>query len=91
MGKTVRQAQQCDDVVSIPLEEIHIPEKTIAKLHRDMAQIERMRADFESGRSMVRVVLRRRCGGGYNIEDGRHRVFAARLAGVSFIDAIVIG
>ena len=91
MGKTVRRAQQCDDVESIPLDEIYIPEKTLLKLHRDMAQIERMRADFESGRGVVRVVLRRRCGGGYNIEDGRHRVFAARLAGVSFIDAIIVG
>ena len=91
MGKTVRRAQQCDHVESIPLDEIYIPEKTLLKLHRDMAQIERMRADFESGRGVVRVVLRRRCGGGYNIEDGRHRVFAARLAGVTFIDAIVVG
>jgi len=40
---------------------------------------------------MVRVVLRPHCGGGYEVEDGRHRVIAAKLAGVGFIEAIVVG
>ncbi len=74
----------------VPLDEIHVPEKTWLKVMRDKGQIERMRADFESGRRTVRVVLRPRFGGGYNIEDGRHRVIAARLAGVGFIEALIV-
>jgi ParB-like chromosome segregation protein Spo0J len=40
---------------------------------------------------MVRVVLRPRFGGGYNIEDGRHRVIAAKQAGIAFIEAKLVG
>ena len=40
---------------------------------------------------MVRVVLRPRFGGGYNVEDGRHRVIAAKLADAGFIEALIIG
>lgn len=75
----------------VPLDEIHVPEKTWTKVLRDQGQIEKMRADFEAGRRMVRVVLRLRHGGGYNVEDGRHRVIAAKLAGVGYIEALVVG
>lgn len=80
-----------DETTMVSLDEIHVPEKTWQKVMRDRGQIERMRADFESGRMMVRVILRPRCGGGYNIEDGRHRVIAAKLAGVGFIEAMIVG
>jgi hypothetical protein len=80
------------EAVFVPLDEVHVPQRTLDKiLRKDHGQIEKMRADFESGRTMVRVVLRNREGGGYNIEDGRHRVIAAKLAGESFIEAIVVG
>lgn len=80
------------DTVWVDLNEVYVPEKTWERIMRkDRGQIERMRADFESERDMVRVVLRTRFGGGYNVEDGRHRVIAAKLAGVSHIEAIIIG
>lgn len=93
MGKSFKASRRLhEETVWVALEEIHVPEKTWAKVSsRDAGQIDLMRADFESGRSMVRVVLRRRCGGGYNIEDGRHRVIAAKLAGVAHIEAIIVG
>jgi len=69
-----------------------VPERTWQKIMRkDRGQIERMLADFESDRNMVRVVLRPRFGGGYNVEDGRHRVIAAKLAEVGAIEAIIVG
>lgn len=81
-----------EDIISVPLDALFIPERTIERIMRkDHAQIERMRADIENGRTMVRVVLRPHCGGGYEVEDGRHRVIAAKLAGVCFIEAIVVG
>jgi hypothetical protein len=80
------------DIVAVNLDEVYIPERTWEKIMRkDRGQVERMVADFESGRDMVRVVLRPRFGGGYNVEDGRHRVIAAKLAEMGFIEAIVIG
>ena len=80
------------DIVLVMLDEIYVPERTWEKIMRkDRGQIERMRSDFESGRDMVRVVLRPRFGGGYNVEDGRHRVIAAKLAGAGYIEAVVIG
>lgn len=79
------------DIVCVPLDEIYIPDKVYNRVMRDVTQIERMRMDFERGRRMVRVVLRRRCGGGYNVEDGRHRVIAAKAAGESHIEAIIVG
>lgn len=90
MGK-FNGAGGLDETTMVSLDEIHVPEKTWQKVMRDRGQIERMRADFESGRNMVRVILRPRCGGGYNIEDGRHRVIAAKLAGVGFIEAMIVG
>jgi len=76
----------------IALADVHVPERTLERIMRkDHGQIKNLRGDYESGRSQVRVVLRPRCGGGYNVEDGRHRVIAAKLAGESFIEAIIIG
>ncbi|HEY9788052.1 MAG TPA: hypothetical protein V6D17_21870 [Candidatus Obscuribacterales bacterium] len=97
MGKSYRNSKYReesfdDDTVYVSLDEIHICESTIEKLlARDGGQIEKMRQDFEFGRASVRVVLRPRAGGGYNIEDGRHRVIAAKLAGMGFIEALVVG
>lgn len=80
------------EVVVVNLDEVYIPERTWERIMRkDHGQIERMRADYESDRGMVRVELRPRFGGGYNIQDGRHRVIAAKLAGVGFIEAVIIG
>lgn len=79
------------EVVTVALEEIHVSERTLTRLLRkDRGQVEQMRAEYESGRRMVRVVLRPRCGGGYNVEDGRHRVIAAKIAGDAVIEAIII-
>lgn len=76
----------------IRLDDIYVPDRTIERiLRKDHAQIEQMRADFEGGRSVVRVVLRPRFGGGYNVEDGRHRVIAAKLAEQIWIEAIIVG
>jgi hypothetical protein len=76
----------------IALDQIFLKDATVAKLlARDGQQIERMREQFEDGADMVRVVLHERVSGGYTIEDGRHRVIAARLACVGFVEAIVIG
>jgi hypothetical protein len=81
-----------DEIVSVSLDDVYVPERTWNKIMRkDRGQIERMREDFESDRDMVRVVLRPRFGGGYNVEDGRHRVIAAKLAGVGAIEAIIVG
>jgi ParB-like chromosome segregation protein Spo0J len=81
-----------EDIVLIDLEDVYVPERTWKKIMRkDRGQIERMLADFESDRNMVRVVLRPRFGGGYNVEDGRHRVIAAKLAEVGAIEAIIVG
>lgn len=102
MGKSYRHSYKSYDhnereergniSVFINLVEVFISESTVQKLlDRDGGQIEQMRRDFEDGREMVRCVLRHRAGGGYNIEDGRHRVIAAKLAGICFIEAIVVG
>lgn len=80
------------ELVWVSLDEVFIPERTWERVMRkDHAQIERMRAEYESETRMVRVELRPRFGGGYNIQDGRHRVIAAKLAGVGFIEAVIIG
>lgn len=101
MGKSYRHSYKSydrddrdrgSDTVFVNLNEVYITDSTVQKLlDRDGGQIEQMRRDFEDGREMVRCVLRHRAGGGYNIEDGRHRVIAAKLAGVCFIEALVIG
>ncbi len=99
MGKSYRSKynEDRDDnnergTIYVDLNEVFISESTVQKLlDRDGGQIEQMRVDFEDGREMVRCVLRPRAGGGYNVEDGRHRVIAAKLAGVCFIEALVVG
>ena len=91
MGKSFNsRCHDSEDVVVVCLDDIYIPERTLNKLARDRGQIEKLRQDYESGRRMVRVVLRPRPGGGYNVEDGRHRVVAAKLAREAAIEAIVI-
>jgi len=76
----------------VALAEVNIPQRTVDRiLRKDKAQIEKMRACYEAGRDMVRVVLRPSACGGYDIEDGRHRVIAAKLAGESFIEALIVG
>ncbi len=96
MGKSYKRDRFKEEVVAdtvfVNLDEVFVSDSTWKKLlERDGAQIERMRQDFENGREMVRVVLRPRMGGGYNIEDGRHRVIAAKLAGYTFIEAMIVG
>ena len=79
-------------VIVVALADVFITDATVAKLlARDAAQIERYRQAYEYGQDMVRVVLRPRFGGGYNIEDGRHRVIAAKQAGIGFIEAKLVG
>ncbi len=83
---------QKNDTVWVSLDEIYISDSTWDKLlRRDGQQIDDMRDRFEREFDMVRVVLHHRPGGGYTIEDGRHRVIAAKLADAGFIEAIVIG
>ena len=94
MGKSYKKyrAQDDDNTVCVNLEEIHVSDATWEKLiSRDSGQIENMRQAFEQGGPTVRVVLRHRAGGGYNIEDGRHRVIAAKLADVGYIEALIVG
>lgn len=97
MGKSYRDVRRfreeaADDTVFVALCEVFVSDSTWRKLiERDGAQIEAMRQDFEDGRKAVRVVLRSRAGGGYNVEDGRHRVIAAKLAGVGCIEALIVG
>ena len=80
------------DVVLVNLDDVYVASKSIERiLRRDRGQVERMRADYEDDCDMVRVVLRPRFGGGYNVEDGRHRVIAAKLANVGFIEAFIVG
>lgn len=80
------------EINCVPLDEVFIPERTVERIMRkDRHQVERMIACYESESKMVRVVLRPRFGGGYNIEDGRHRVIAAKLAGIGFIEALIVG
>lgn len=88
----IRSVGSADCTSFVNLDEVYVSDSTWQKLmDRDRGQIERMRQDFEDGRQMVRVVLRPRAGGGYNVEDGRHRVIAAKLAGICFIEAKVVG
>jgi hypothetical protein len=90
MGKSKSRVRHNEDTVWVALDDIYLTEAVIHKLlARDRGQIEAMRADFENGVDMVRVVLHDRVGGGYNIDDGRHRVLAAKLAGIGFIEAVL--
>ncbi|MBS1990066.1 MAG: hypothetical protein JSS86_25510 [Cyanobacteria bacterium SZAS LIN-2] len=103
MGKSFRERRKADfddfdrapgaadDVIFVALADVYMAESTVAKLlARDGAQIEQHRQAYECGEDMVRVVLRPRFGGGYNVEDGRHRVIAAKQAGIGFIEAKLI-
>jgi hypothetical protein len=104
MGKSFRDRRKADfdnrnsnsvgnaDVIVVALADVFITDATVAKLlARDGAQIERYRQAYEYGQDMVRVVLRPRFDAGYNIEDGRHRVIAAKQAGIGFIEAKLVG
>lgn len=97
MGKSYKRRSNrkvwgYESTVFVPLDEIYVSDSTWRKLmKRDHGQIEEMRQDIECGKEMVRVVLRHRVDGGYNIEDGRHRVIAAKLADSGVIEALVIG
>lgn len=73
----------------VDLGDIVIPRKTQKSVERDITQLEQMRADFERQKKVVRIVLRRRFDGLYTVEDGRHRVLAARMAGESHIEAVI--
>lgn len=85
----VKNKKKAQDTIWVSLDDIVIPEKTKASVERDITQLEKMRRDFESRKQMVPVVLRRRYDHLYTVEDGRHRVLAARLAGESHIEAII--
>lgn len=77
--------------IAVSLADIFIPDKTVARiLRKDHKQVQQMVTSYEFDRPMVRVVLAIRVGGGYNVQDGRHRVIAAKIAGVGFITAIVV-
>lgn len=98
MGKSFRNRKNAAatrreaESVCIALDDIFVSESTWQKLlARDGEQIEAYRQAYENDEDMVRVVLRPRAGGGYNVEDGRHRVIAAKLAGTGFIEALIIG
>jgi hypothetical protein len=94
MGKSFRfhEEESISDTFWIPLAKINLSEKTVERLlSRDHAQIEAMRQKYEYGQAMVRVVLNKRCDGTFTIEDRRHRVLAARLANIGFIEAMVVG
>lgn len=79
------------DTIYVALDDVFVSDSTVAKLlARDGQQIEAYRQAYENGEDMVRVVLRNRVGGGYNIEDGRHRCIAAKFAGVGFIEALIV-
>jgi hypothetical protein len=94
MGKSYKRysEEEFERTVWISLADIHIPDSTVAKLlARDFHQIDEMRQRFENGESVFRVVLHERASGGFYIEDGRHRVIAAKLANVGFVEAEVVG
>lgn len=80
-----------EEIVEVAVDDIFVSEKNIQRVLRDAGQIEKMRRDFESGRKMARVVLHPRALGGYDVEDGRHRVIAAKIAGIGYIEAVIKG
>ena len=84
--------EQGKAVSGVDIADVFMTDAVVAKLlARDGAQIERHRQAYEYGEDMVRVVLRPRYDGGYNVEDGRHRVIAAKQAGIGMIEAKLIG
>lgn len=92
MHNSHRRSRGREEIVTVLLEEVFVPERTVERiLRKDHAQIARYVSDYENDRPMVRVVLRPRFGGGYNVEDGRHRVIAAKAAGCGYIEAIIVG
>jgi hypothetical protein len=101
MGKSYRGRHKANEshchggereTIYVALSDVYMSESTWDKLvARDSQQIEQYRQAYENGEEMVRVVLRPRFDGGFNVEDGRHRVIAAKLAGVSFIEAAIVG
>ncbi len=87
-----KQDSAQENSILVNLDEIQMPQRSIDRIMRkDHAQIKAMRQDFENGREVFRVVLRTSACGGYEVEDGRHRVIAAKLAGVGFIEALIVG
>jgi hypothetical protein len=99
MGKSYRGRNQATirchrsevEAIFVALSDVYVSEATWDKLiARDGQQIEQYRQAYENGEEMVRVVLRPRFDGGYNVEDGRHRVIAAKLAGIGFIEAAIV-
>lgn len=89
---STREVDNSRATIYVNLDEVFIPDTQVAKLlARDGQQIEAYRESYENGEDMVRVVLRPRFDGGYNVEDGRHRVIAAKQAGVGVIEALIIG
>lgn len=91
MSKSSRRKREDSDCeLWIALDEVNCPEKMQAKLlASDCGQIEQMRQQYELGLAMTPVILRPLLGGGYQIEDGRHRVVAALLAEQRFINALL--
>ncbi len=87
-----RDVDNSNVTIYVNLDQVFIPDTQVAKLlARDGQQIEAYRESYENGEDMVRVVLRPRIDGGYNVELGRHRVIAAKQAGVGVIEALIIG
>lgn len=92
MSKRHNNPGDSRETTFVSLDEVNIPDRVVERIMRkDHAQIHRMRADYEAGREMIRVVLRPRFDGGYDIEDGRHRVIAAKFAGEPYIEALIVG
>lgn len=78
--------------ILVALSEIYVPERTVERiLRKDRKQIELMIQEYESDHRMIRVVLTQRPGGGYNVQDGRHRVIAAKTAQIGYIWAVIVG
>ncbi len=90
MSKNRRNRKDSDDEAWVALDMVNCPEKMRTKLlASDRGQIEQMRQRYEDGLPMIPVILRPLCHGGYQIEDGRHRVVAAILAEQRFINAVI--
>ncbi len=79
------------ETIFVKLSDIHLSEKNRARLARDRGQIEQMRRAYENDEPGVPLKLIGRVDGTYDIDDGRHRFLAAELAGLTVIEAVVIG
>ena len=92
MENNRNRGRNVENTVLVSLDQINVPTRMLEKLLRkDRGQIEKMRAAIEDDREMFRVILRPNISGGYDIEDERHRIVAARLAGASFVEALIVG